>query len=77
MTGSDVDAIVGGTETPGGLLSDVLESPYTGMPVHTGFLFTVYDKLVPGGQLRFSAIIQDLFGDAFVPGKTVDLITIM
>lgn len=71
VTGSDVDAIVGGTETPGGLLSDVLDSPYTGMPVHTGFLFTVYDKLVPGGQLRFSAVIQDLFGDAFVPGKTI------
>lgn len=71
LDGSDVDALLGGSQTVGGIISSSVTHPYLGFPVDAGVILVAFDKPYSAAQIRFSAVAKNLFGDYYVPGKNI------
>lgn len=72
LDGSDVDALVGGTQTVRDIVSDALRHPYINIPADAGMILSVQDKPYHGAQIRFAMAAKNLFGDYFVPGENLE-----
>ncbi|MBR5866799.1 MAG: hypothetical protein IKZ04_02700 [Spirochaetaceae bacterium] len=71
LNGSDVDSIIGGTQTFRSLISDTVKQPYFSLPADTGVILTFFDKPYDKAQIRFSCVTKNLFGDYIIPGSAI------
>lgn len=75
LDGKDVDAIAGGTETFNSIIFQAINHPYVSVPMDIGALFVVPNFIYSNAELRFSAVLDNLFGDFFVPGIDIRPLT--
>lgn len=75
LDGKDVDAIAGGTETLDSIIFQAINHPYVSVPMDLGALFVFPNFINSPVELRISTVLDNLFGDYFVPGYNIRPIT--
>ena len=68
LSGSDIDALSGGSVTINDLISEALKSPYFSLPIDIGLIYTVYDVPYQFAEFRFAAVLKNILGEYFGPG---------